>query len=263
MNILSGGCSFIWGNELSDCYHPNCSQLTWPALIARDMNMGYHCVAVPGASNTTIARQIMRFIEQSQRRDWFVIVQWTFASRQEFRFNRSIPNNRDQHYFSISPWTVTNNPERDRLFASRPNDSTLDAMRQSHNAWSQTGVLEFSDQYFKHISCEDTDAYMLFKEIVLLKLYLESQGIGYAFSSADSQLIRTTLTEPHSDTSLAMYARLCQDIDWLWFDGMGFYEWAQATGQKQGVALHPLDHAHAKAAKLIKDQIHENIKIHR
>jgi hypothetical protein len=259
--IISGGCSMIWGSELSDHQASAFSQKTWPALCARNLGLPYHSVAVPGGSNATIARQIIHCIEKSQRSDWFVIVQWTFPSRQEFRFNQAIPRNNDENYFSISPWTVTNNPERDKILNADPHDDRLRDMRLSHDAWAKTGVLDFSDQYYKSVSTEQTDVYLMIKEIAHLKWYLESKQIPWAFGMAASQPLKKYFTGSCDDRYINAYIGLIKDIEWLWFgQSQGFYEWAVDTQQPMGVAFHPLDQAHALAYEQIKDQLNEMVK---
>ena len=62
MNLKSFGCSFIYGNELSDEVgtevYLNPSQLTWPALLSKQYDYGYQCYARPGSGNLQIAEKV-------------------------------------------------------------------------------------------------------------------------------------------------------------------------------------------------------------
>ena len=99
MKVLSAGCSFIRGSELSDDAPGKHSLKTWPALWAKSHNYEYACVAQPGIANNGITRKVIEYIETVDVPD-IVIVQWTFPGRYEFRFN-----NIDSNYYSITPWT--------------------------------------------------------------------------------------------------------------------------------------------------------------
>ena len=74
--ILSAGCSFIQGSELGD-EHPFSHQ-TYPALIAKQLQVDYDSVAYPSASNQGIAKTLFDY---KQLDKCLVIVQWTFPSR--------------------------------------------------------------------------------------------------------------------------------------------------------------------------------------
>ncbi len=91
--LIAGGDSFIYGSELSDCVDENgsehISKLTFPALIAKEQGLEYVCTAMPGYSNTAIRRNVMNACEIYRSDIDLVIVQWTFSSRFEFRFDNS------------------------------------------------------------------------------------------------------------------------------------------------------------------------------
>ena len=65
--ILSAGCSFIYGAELSDS--PDIMGLTppsvktWPALYAKSKGLEYHTCAVCGLSNQGIVRYVIDVVE--------------------------------------------------------------------------------------------------------------------------------------------------------------------------------------------------------
>lgn len=80
MIIVAGGCSFVWGSELSDSPHggpDGYSKKTFTALLAGDDE--YICVAYPGQNNIEIAEKVM-FRVGGKMVD-AVIVCWTWPSR--------------------------------------------------------------------------------------------------------------------------------------------------------------------------------------
>ena len=99
--LIAGGDSFIYGSELADCIdnqgHEQVSQLTYPALIAKETGMNYVCVARPGYSNSAIRRTVMNACEQYADID-LVIVSWSFSGRYEFRVSKE--------WRQISSWSA-------------------------------------------------------------------------------------------------------------------------------------------------------------
>ena len=65
--LISGGDSFTYGSELNDCTNQQHSNSTWSALLAQQLDMSYACVALPGASNSSITRRVMRACEKAKQ----------------------------------------------------------------------------------------------------------------------------------------------------------------------------------------------------
>ena len=108
MNIVAGGDSFVYGSELKDCIRAH-SHSTFPALLTHDVKQTYRCTAWPGIGNDAIARRVIdelyiHRIHGAQARDLFVIVNWTFPGRYEFRFNYDT-GQRTGHWYAITPHT--------------------------------------------------------------------------------------------------------------------------------------------------------------
>jgi len=63
MKIKSFGCSFVFGTDLADDGrdgpYATFSHLTWPALIAKELNFEYLCYARPGSGNLRILENIL------------------------------------------------------------------------------------------------------------------------------------------------------------------------------------------------------------
>ena len=84
MKLKSFGCSFIWGSELSDCIIPGHahSELTWPALLSRELNMPYECHAWPGRGNFFIAKQVLDQLTTTTPE--LYVINWTWIDRFDF-----------------------------------------------------------------------------------------------------------------------------------------------------------------------------------
>jgi len=79
--LVAFGDSFIFGNDLHDWDDLTPSQSTWPALLAKHLNLDYVCAAEPGSSNSSITRQVLSF--KFQPND-FVTLNWTWINRWDF-----------------------------------------------------------------------------------------------------------------------------------------------------------------------------------
>jgi hypothetical protein len=85
--LKSFGCSFIYGSDLLGVDRqrrdePNSSQETWPALIAKKLNLDYECHAWPGQGNFKIFCDILA---NSYRNDDSVyVVNWTWIDRFDY-----------------------------------------------------------------------------------------------------------------------------------------------------------------------------------
>lgn len=267
MKVLSSGCSFIWGNELSDDTPGKFSQQTWPALWAKENGYDYDCCAMPGASNSTIARRVIDYIENLDKPD-IVIVQWTFHGRQEFRYQQEF-SEQWGNFHAFTPWSVVksweeiyNNPKKYPFNRDADNaEAFMTAIKNQIEGLKGTCVPDLADIWFKYISCTDSDKYYFFKEISYLKHYLESKGIKYVFSGADSSLIRNK--ESTTDKTVLSLTKIINSCPWVWFNyhGMplGFMDWARASRQEIG-STHPLDSAHKNALTLLRNNIDDIIK---
>jgi len=66
--ILSGGCSFTFGNELSDDDGKTPSKNSWASLMAKQNDCEHICLAKGGIGNSGIARKIFQYISNSKVR---------------------------------------------------------------------------------------------------------------------------------------------------------------------------------------------------
>ena len=79
--LISFGDSFTFGNDLKDCNGEIPSQLTWPSLLAKHLNLTYECLAEPGCSNSSIFRKVLS--AKIQPSD-LVVINWTWIDRWDF-----------------------------------------------------------------------------------------------------------------------------------------------------------------------------------
>lgn len=86
MKLKSFGCSFIFGSELHDDGwggpRATPSNHTWPALLAKHLEIPYQCFARPGAGNVRIAEQILNQIHSSEPA--FYVIGWTWIERFDY-----------------------------------------------------------------------------------------------------------------------------------------------------------------------------------
>jgi hypothetical protein len=85
MKIKSFGCSFIYGSDLSDqsdSSKSDFSQLTWPALIAKNLGVEYECYAWPGQGNFKILRDLIT--QASQDDPSVMLINWTWIDRFDY-----------------------------------------------------------------------------------------------------------------------------------------------------------------------------------
>jgi hypothetical protein len=256
MITVAGGDSFIWGVELSDLKHCGVdghSQSTWPALLSQYYKSQYICTAVPGGSNDSIVRNIIKTCEELKNQDIQVIVQWTFPWRFGFRFNDPVK----WYNFDLQ---VTNGKDFKDTKAY-----------EKHQQLINEGIPAFTDQFFKVLGItEYWPIYSTIKEILLLQGYLKSRKINYIFTAADNVIIEnSSITGPTDIYIKNLFDQIDKD-HWYWFPAgtleyetqkpRGFYQWALENKYVVGAGGHPLEQAHADAAELIKEKFNELVK---
>lgn len=255
LTVLAGGDSFIYGSELADCVDTY-SKNTFPALLAG--NNKYECVAWPGYANDSIARTVINYCENNKQEKIFVIVSWTFPGRYEFRFNYDTDPSTN-NWFSITPWTAQDD-NNTFLKSFKNNDDFILNHHISHRERAkQSGTYEFAKTFYKHVgSSEYWEIYSSLKEIVYLQNYLKVNNIGYLFTCASTDLFVNYTLESKDEICCNLYNQIDFN-NWFLFStypGLGFYQWADFNKYKIGTT-HPLEEAHADAAKLMKEKFNE------
>jgi hypothetical protein len=80
------GDSFLFGSDLIDCgndFIQQPSNLTWPSLSAKKLNIDYFCYAVPGIGNKIIADDVLRAI-YTHKNNMLYVINWTWIDRFDY-----------------------------------------------------------------------------------------------------------------------------------------------------------------------------------
>lgn len=81
MKLKSFGCSHIFGNDHQDQSAGRPSHSTWPALLAKYLDLQYECYAQAGAGNLYIAEQVLA---QATREPALFVINWTYIDRFDY-----------------------------------------------------------------------------------------------------------------------------------------------------------------------------------
>jgi hypothetical protein len=270
MILVAGGDSFIFGAELKDqVAGPSLS--TYPALLAKQNNIEYHCAAWSGNANNAISRMTITACEtlKKENKKIIALITWTFTNRYEFRFNYNT-NQRISPWYSINAWsTLDDTTIIENEFKSK-NDVILQTHKEHLNKIKQTGIHNFAKVFFKHVG--DSEYYELYsslKEILFLQFYFERNNIPYMFVSADNHFYHHPNYYRQKDEFIDSLYNQVDWNNWFFFEGgtesnhtkepRGFYQWATENKYPIGTT-HPLEEAHQAAAELIKDKFNELVK---
>lgn len=266
ITVVAGGDSFVWGSELHDCRSNQCSQHTFPALLAADYN--YTCAAWPGNGNDSIARAIVNYCEHNPKDNLVVLVSWTFSSRYEFRFTFDTKQ-RNSPWYTINSWTVEPDVELIREQFITDNEAIYQHQVNHIKRAQQTGIVAFADLYYKNVgSSEYWEVYTSLKEMVYLQNYLKCNAIPYLFTCADNNVFHNYTVDSADITIVSLLNQLDMK-QWFFFEPgiafnqtqtpRGFYQWALENKYKIGTT-HPLEEAHRDAAKLMQEKFNEVVK---
>ena len=253
--IIAGGCSFTFGNELSDDVGGNApSKKTWAYKLANQFSPTdtYICTAVPGSGNSGIARAVFNEISKYPAEEIRgVSVMWSFLSRYDW----AMPRHRlleDSRWTTISPWdTSINNDEKVKITAS--SQVQTDWWKDRNVLLRETGVKPFAESIYKHAANQYHETYLSWKSIIWLQNILEKKKIPFMFTLADNSLFYDVF-DHHKDQDSFMTA-LHSEIDFTkWFSFgeriMGFNQWATLNDYEYATT-HPLDKAHEDAIILM------------
>jgi hypothetical protein len=239
--LLSAGCSFIYGSELSDSpqmYSTNSPSLkTWPALYAAGKNLEYKTCAFCGASNAGITRYTINQIE-IEKPD-YVIVQWTFLSRYEIRLNRFDYDVNDSFYYALYPYQ-----SKDYTNNEKHLEKVIDNLHPM--------IRDLSTFWYRFVDDDLSQIYYYLKTKLELANYLRYKNIPFVFT--DSQTINYSLLSKTSDKTLHNLFNLNRSIPNILFDSVGFIDFCKNKNFDFGIN-HPLELAHVAACDLIFDDI--------
>jgi len=250
--ILSAGCSFTYGNELSDDQPKRPSNKTWAKGLSDLVGGNYYSVAQGGIGNSAIARKIFQYISHNPVD--FVLVMWSFPSRYDWAMPRN-QSLEDTRWASITPWDT--DAKQAEVFKSLSNsEPQQEIWKKRREELATTGVREFANSLYRYAANEYYEIYQSWKSIIWLQNILEKKRIPYLSTLADNSLFYRDFI-PHAEQDSLMRA-LYEEIDitkWYAFGErmMGFNQWALLNDYPRGTT-HPLDSAHQDAVQLMKDK---------
>ena len=267
ITVVAGGDSFIFGAELQDQINGGPSMSTYPALLVRDAGLEYICAAKSGNSNMGIARQTMNVCQAHNNKNLFVFVTWTFSCRYEFFFNQP-PNQYGENWYSLTPWDT--HETLDEILDIVEGNANISKHHTDHfDRLRETGLGNFSKIFYKNVGDNEVyETYTTLKEIVFLQNYLKAYNINYMFHCVDTNIFyNNDLTQ--QDINVKTLRAQIDMSKWFLFDPAiegwdtthprGFYQWA-IEGKYPVGTTHPLESAHADAAKLMKEKFNELVK---
>ena len=241
--LVAGGDSFIYGSELRDCIdsqgREQVSHLTYPALIAKETNMEYVCVARPGYSNAAIRRTVIDACEQNSDVD-LVIVSWSFSGRYEFRINKD--------WTQVSSWTALDDIKEIEKKFQFNNPIVLQHHADQLATAKQSGLSDFAKWLYTNTDYV-AEVYDTLSNVVMLQQYLTLNNIPYIFTAADRKSIDVVI----DDESVKSLQKQLNNL-WGWFDNKGFYTWAQDMNFPFATT-HPREEAHIEAAHIFYEHI--------
>lgn len=258
--LVAGGDSFVFGTELHDQVKGIYSKHTFPALLSQQAGLNYACVAVPGASNSEIARHVVNYCETHKDLQLSVLVSWTFANRYEFNFV-------NEGWQSINVWNLQGVEEITRQLKTF-SQKTIDDQIKTNSNLKLAGNYKFIDEFYKRVATtEFWEIYTSLKEIVYLQNYLEINRIPYLFTFADNSLLFNSTIDKKEVDIESLYRQIKLDNFFMFkgdasLDGKhfkGFYQWALENKYPIG-ATHPLETAHTDAAILMRDKFNEMVE---
>jgi len=264
--FIAGGCSFTYGNELSDDDGKVYSKQTWAyrlyEIICSDKGLvdwsgnmvnHYKCVANPGSGNSGIARRVFQEINKYSLDDIdCVVVMWSFPSRYDWAMPRHA-DLEDKRWTNISPWDVKINAEEMHNAISN-SEPQQEWWKRRKELVAKTGVGPFADALYRHAASQYHEIYLSWKSIVWLQNILEKRKIPFMFTLADNSLFYDELEPHHTQDNLLL--GMYNEIDFTnWYSfgerNMGFNQWSIMEEYERGTT-HPLDKAHVDAVKLIQ-----------
>ena len=217
--VIAFGDSFTRGDELADRQKSPLwsSQFTWPALIAKSLNCDYKCCALGGKGNQWIGWMAASRIEQ----DILCIVNWSWFERFDY-----VDVETDQ-------WTTTHPRHEDKLdhyFYRNLESDVWNLHRNLQQIHSTISLLKQNNVNFI-MTCLDNSY------LNDLKDFRPGKQSNTVWTNAVSNLQEQVV--PHI-------------VD---FEGMNFLEWSKHNSFELGPNGHPLEKAHAEAAKYINTNV--------
>lgn len=219
--IVSFGDSFVFGSELAD---NSDGSKSWVGQIARNLGTAYRTFAVPGCGNDYIARQIYSYFSSAPVENTLAVINWTWASRWDFYIVKH------ETWITLGPTCV---PEKLQNFVD------------------QTQSQRIVDFYKDYANSSITwNKFRNLQTMYAVQSYLKSRNITAVETYMDDMLFETKYHNPDyiEEMQNLVKPRLKS------FQGLNFLDWSRKNNYAvTDTGLHPLEDAHAAAAKLWQD----------
>lgn len=220
--VVAIGDSFTRGDELADCIDQKdenfasklYSNNTWPALVAKNLQADYDCIAIGGKGNHWISYQVARLLHQIK--DSLVIVNWSWFERFDYIKVEE----------QIEHWQTTHPRHDDKL----------------------------NHYFYKNIDSELWNLHRNLQQIHSTICLLEQNKVNFIMTGLDDMALSCVHLLPcrHSDWQDAIGVLQEQVQHYIInFWGYSFVEWAKNNNFEIGPNGHPLEKAHIEAAKYI------------
>jgi len=214
MKLKSFGCSFIFGSDLADDGrdgpYPTPSQFTWPALIAKKLNLNYECYARPGSGNLQILEKVLT--QAATEEPSVFVIGWSWTDRfdhYDAYWNRFSP--------SMSPWKTI-----------MPVDNT-----------------ELAETYYRELHSEYQDKLTSLTYIKTAVDILKQKNISFVMTYMDRLLFDQRCHVTPAIAGLQNYIQPHMNL----FEDQTFLEWSKSKGFEITAQAHPLEAAHLAAAE--------------
>lgn len=218
MKLKSFGCSFVYGNDLSDDSYgkkwAQPSQLTWPALVADQLGRSYECYAKPGAGNLYILQQVLTQSALEQDNTVYII-NWTWSERFDYII------------------------------------SAGDHAREKWETLCPISTSRIAKEYYKNFHSELQDKLTSLVYIKSAIDCLEQKNIKFFMTYMDDIIFDRRWHAPISVSSLQDQVMPYMNS----FDGTTFLNWSRQHNFAISETLHPLDPAHRAACDYILPKI--------
>jgi hypothetical protein len=215
--IVGFGDSFVFGGELNNNQDGTRS---WIGQSAKNLNIDYHTVAVPGCGNDHIARQIYSYFSDNSAEHTLAVINWTWTNRWDFYIAKH------ETWITLGPTCVP------------------DKLKHLVDQTEAEDMIEFYQE--RANSSLLWNKFRNLQTIYAVQSYLKSQNILNIQTYMDSHLFDTEYHAPD-------YVQQLQNLvrpEMQSFEGKNFVDWSQDQGFGITKTLHPLEHAHLAACKL-------------
>jgi hypothetical protein len=227
--IVSFGDSFVFGSELKGNLD---GSLAWIGLSARQLDVDYKTLSVPGCGNENITRQIFTYFSNNASKNTLAVINWTWGARWDFY----IPG--VEEWITLGLTCVPSKLEK--LI------STQEAQR----------IIDFYRDYPGYSTL--WDKFRTLQSMYASQQYLKSLGVPSIQTYMDYEMWDCEFHAPD-------YIQTLQDLtrgSMLDFEGKNFLDWSKENKFKvTDPGWHPLEDAHVAAKNLWVDRYAQALEL--